>query len=181
MSNFPGANSRFVHELNLKRSIDNEPEPCYQIMNKEGVIVTPDEFPSEISQQNILDWYKLMNTTNQMDQLLYNAQRQGRISFYMTAYGEEGTHLGSAAALDPEDVVYAQYREVGVLMYRGFSLKNVMDQCYSNSGDLGRGRQMPVHYGSAEHNFHTISSPLATQLPQAAGAAYALKTCRSGT
>ena len=34
---------------------------------------------------------------------------------------------------------------------------------------------MPVHYGSAEHHFHTISSPLATQIPQAAGAAYALK------
>lgn len=34
---------------------------------------------------------------------------------------------------------------------------------------------MPVHYGSKEHHFHTISSPLATQFPQAAGAAYALK------
>ncbi len=34
---------------------------------------------------------------------------------------------------------------------------------------------MPVHYGSAALNFQTISSPLATQLPQAAGAAYALK------
>lgn len=34
---------------------------------------------------------------------------------------------------------------------------------------------MPVHYGSSEHHFHTISSPLGTQLPQAAGAAYALK------
>jgi len=34
---------------------------------------------------------------------------------------------------------------------------------------------MPVHYGSPEHHFHTISSPLGTQIPQAAGAAYALK------
>lgn len=34
---------------------------------------------------------------------------------------------------------------------------------------------MPVHYGSKEHHFHTISSPLGTQLPQASGAAYALK------
>ena len=35
--------------------------------------------------------------------------------------------------------------------------------------------QMPVHYGDASRNFHTISSPLATQLPQAVGAAYGLK------
>lgn len=34
---------------------------------------------------------------------------------------------------------------------------------------------MPVHYGSKPHNFMTISSPLSTQMPQAVGAAYALK------
>ena len=31
----------------------------------------------------------------------------------MMAYGEEGTHFGSAAALHDEDMVYAQYRELG--------------------------------------------------------------------
>lgn len=49
------------------------------------------------------------------------------------------------------------------------------DQCFSNCDDLGKGRQMPVHYGSRALNFHTISSPLTTQLPQAAGAAMAMK------
>jgi 2-oxoisovalerate dehydrogenase E1 component alpha subunit len=34
---------------------------------------------------------------------------------------------------------------------------------------------MPVHFGSPEHHFNTISSPLSTQIPQAAGAAFALK------
>jgi hypothetical protein len=37
-------------------------------------------------------------------------------------------------------------------------------KCVSNSKDPGKGRQMPVHYGSAELNFHTISSPLGTQV-----------------
>ena len=55
---------------------------------------------------------------------------------------------------------------LGVLMYRGFSLAQFCDQCYSNSGDGGKGRQMPVHYGSNHLNFATISSPLATQMPQ---------------
>lgn len=39
---------------------------------------------------------------------------------------------------------------------------------------------MPVHYGSARLHFQTISSPLATQLPQAAGAAYACKMEQKG-
>ena len=54
----------------------------------------------------------------------------------------------------------------GVLMYRGFTLDQFMNQCYSNVGDLGKGKQMPVHYGSRDLSFVTISSPLATQLPQ---------------
>lgn len=31
------------------------------------------------------------------------------------------------------------------------------------------------HFGSPKHHFHTISSPLATQIPQAAGVGYALR------
>ena len=84
----------------------------------------------------------------------------------MTSYGEEGTHFGSAAALLPEDVVLGQYREAGVLLWRGFTLDECMNQCYANQYDNGKGRQMPVHYGSKELNFVTISSTLATQMPQ---------------
>ena len=51
-------------------------------------------------------------------------------------------------------------------MYRGYSLDQFMDQCYGNEKDAGKGRQMPIHYGSPAHNFCTISSPLATQMPQ---------------
>ena len=51
-------------------------------------------------------------------------------------------------------------------MYRGFGLDQFMNQCYGNCEDRGQGKQMPVHYGSADHSFVTISSPLATQLPQ---------------
>jgi 2-oxoisovalerate dehydrogenase E1 component alpha subunit len=60
-------------------------------------------------------------------------------------------------------------------MYRGFTFKQFCDQCCSNALDPAKGRQMPIHYGSRDLNFHTISSPLTTQLPQAVGTAYALK------
>ena len=102
-------------------------------------------------------------------------QRQGRISFYMQNAGEEAAQIGSAAALDDEDMIFSQYREVGVLLYRGFTVQQCADQCFANIDDKGKGRQMPVHYGSKELHFQTISSPLATQIPQAVGAAYALK------
>jgi 2-oxoisovalerate dehydrogenase E1 component alpha subunit len=39
---------------------------------------------------------------------------------------------------------------------------------------------MPIHYGSAELNYMTISSPLGTQIPQAAGYAYGQKLDGNG-
>lgn len=99
----------------------------------------------------------------------------GRISFYMVSSGEEGIAVGSASALSPGDVAFAQYREIGFHVQRGFTFTDVMSQLFANIKDPGRGRNMPVHYGSRNLNIHTISSPLATQIPQAAGAAYALK------
>ncbi|NXE31012.1 ODBA dehydrogenase, partial [Ardeotis kori] len=155
----------------------------------------------QLPQEQVLKFYKTMTLLNTMDRILYESQRQvggttaagggtpkagstpqppplrpqGRISFYMTNYGEEGTHVGSAAALDDTDLVFGQYREAGVLMYRGYPLDLFMAQCYGNADDPGKGRQMPVHYGCRDRHFVTISSPLATQIPQAVGAAYAIK------
>ena len=42
-------------------------------------------------------------------------------------------------------------------MYRGFGLDQFCHQCYGNSQDLGKGKQMPIHYGSKDLNFITIS------------------------
>jgi 2-oxoisovalerate dehydrogenase E1 component subunit alpha len=45
-------------------------------------------------------------------------------------------------------VVFAQYRETGVFQQRGFTLKQFMSQLFANRNDTGKGRNMPVHYGS---------------------------------
>ena len=79
--------------------------------------------------------------------------------------GETATHFGTAAALDDNDMVYAQYREAGVLMWRGFTVDDCMNQCFSNRLEAGKGRQMPVHYGSKEYSYQFISSCLSTQMP----------------
>lgn len=143
-------------------------------MDRDGKIINQSEDPN-LPQDIIEKMYKSMVKLHVMDNILYESQRQGRISFYMTNFGEEASHIGSAAALTLDDLVYGQYREAGVLMWRGFKIRQFMNQCYGNADDLGKGKQMPVHYGCRALNFVTISSPLSTQMPQAVGSAYALK------
>ncbi|XP_041352910.1 2-oxoisovalerate dehydrogenase subunit alpha, mitochondrial-like isoform X2 [Gigantopelta aegis] len=176
---FPGSRSQYVHKLEFLHPEILQGIPVYRVMNRNGKIIESDQDP-QLTKDTVLKMYKDMTLLNTMDRVLYESQRQGRISFYMTNYGEEGTHIGSASALDPRDLIFGQYREAGVLMWRGFTLDQFMNQCYGNHLDFGKGRQMPVHYGSKKLNFVTISSPLATQMPQAAGAAYAFKVQKKG-
>lgn len=149
--------------------------PTYRVLDGVGKPIEGAQVP-EIDEAFAHRLYEHMNLLPTLDNVLYNVQRQGKISFYMTAYGEEAAIIGSAAALENDDEVLGQYREMGVLLWRGFGIDNVMAQCFGNADDKsGKGRQMPVHFGSVEHHFLTISSPLATQIPQAAGVGYALR------
>ncbi|TFJ99444.1 cysteine and histidine-rich protein 1-B [Platysternon megacephalum] len=139
---FPGASADFVDKLDFIQPNVISGIPIYRVMDRQGQIINPDEDP-QLSQEQVLKCYKTMTLLNTMDRILYESQRQGRISFYMTNYGEEGTHVGSAAALDDTDLVFGQYREAGVLMYRDYPLDLFMAQCYGNASDTGKGRQMP--------------------------------------
>ncbi|EON68116.1 2-oxoisovalerate dehydrogenase E1 component, alpha subunit [Coniosporium apollinis CBS 100218] len=173
---FPGAvNSKFTTTLDYERPSEKPAMPTYRYMDQDGAIVDKNREPIDISDEEAIKMYKDMLTVSIMDLIMFDAQRQGRLSFYMVSAGEEGIAVGSAAALNPSDVIFAQYRETGVFQQRGFSLDEFMSQLFANCKDYGQGRNMPVHYGSRKHNIHTISSPLATQIPHAAGAAYALK------
>ncbi|QSZ36151.1 hypothetical protein DSL72_007276 [Monilinia vaccinii-corymbosi] len=174
---FPGAvDSKFTSSLSFEHPSAYTAIPTYRAMSPEGEILDPSVvLPSDDA---ALEMYLNMIGVSIMDVIMVEAQRQGRLSFYMPSQGEEGTCVGTAAALEKDDVIFSQYREAGVFMQRGYTLEDFMNQLFANRKDKGRGRSMPVHYGSKELNIHTISSPLATQIPHAAGAAYALKMQR---
>lgn len=54
-----------------------------------------------------------------VDNILYQSQRQGRISFYMQSAGEEASVVGSAAAMHPGDEFYGQYVSFTSLQING--------------------------------------------------------------
>ena len=117
--------------------------------------------------------YMVLN--RELDERLTKLQRQGRIGFHIGSIGEEALMIGTAAALRESDWVVPCYREMGVALYRGMSLDQVVANMFGTADDPVQGRQMPCHYVDKEHNFLSISSPVGTQIAQAAGLGWAMR------
>ncbi len=161
------------HKVNVidKGTVDI---PMLQILQPDGSVHSDADMP-EIDKEAALKIFRTMHYIRVLDERMVGAQRQGRISFYLACSGEEASIIGSAAALSDNDMIMSQYREQGALAYRGYRTEQFMNQMFSNKLDPNKGRQMPIHYGDKALNFMTISSPLGTQIPQAAGYAYGQK------
>jgi 2-oxoisovalerate dehydrogenase E1 component alpha subunit len=153
--------------------------PTFRLLQQDGTLFDGAEAP-ELDKEKALRIYRAMLVTRVLDERMLAAQRQGRLSFYMQCTGEEAAVIGATAALDDGDMIMAQYREQGALAYRGFTYDEFMNQLFGNELDYGKGRQMPIHYGSRKLHYMTISSPLATQIPQATGYAYGQKMAGEG-
>ncbi|XP_065882088.1 2-oxoisovalerate dehydrogenase subunit alpha 2, mitochondrial-like [Euphorbia lathyris] len=175
---YPGGKVTYTPEMRfISQSYSNGKRvACYRVISDDGDLLRDTDFDfDEVKEEVAVKIYREMLTLQIMDTIFFEAQRQGRISFYLTSIGEEAISVASAAALCARDIVLPQYREPGVLLWRGFTLEEFANQCFGNKADYGKGRQMPIHYGSNTLNYFTVSSPIATQLPQAVGVAYSLK------
>jgi len=129
----------------------------------------------EIADELLLRGYRDMLVTRLVDERMITLQRQGTITFALSSYGEECCAVAAAHALDPSDWLYPQYRESGVMFARDCSIEEFVHSMFCNAKDLGKGRQMPNHFGARDKNIVQVSSPIATKIPHAAGCAYAMK------
>jgi 2-oxoisovalerate dehydrogenase E1 component alpha subunit len=154
--------------MKFRRS--SEKFECFRVMDLDGNIINK---PYEnIDKEKALKIFNVMVKIHESDTRLNMAQREGKISFYMTCTGEEASVTASCAALEDCDMIFPQYREAACILYRGIPLQTMVNHLAANELDNGKGRQMPVHYGYNSINFQTVSSPLCTQVPQASGAGY---------
>jgi pyruvate dehydrogenase E1 component alpha subunit len=144
----------------------------FQIIDSNG---NAKEIEHSLTDSQLTQLYTLMLQTRLFDQKALMFQRQGRIGFYAPCTGQEATQVGAAYALGPNDWVTPAYRELGVALTRGFSIREIADQLYGNAKDTLKGRQMPCHYGSKKRRFVSGSSPIATEIPHAVGIAMAAK------
>jgi 2-oxoisovalerate dehydrogenase E1 component alpha subunit len=121
--------------------------------------------------------YYTMLLSRLLDERMWILNRQGRVPFTVSCQGHEGAQVGSAFALQPDhDLVFPYYRDVGVVLSVGMTARDLMLGFLSRAADPSSGgRQMPNHFASVQHRVVSVSSPVATQITQAVGAALAEK------
>lgn len=137
--------------------------------------VLSSEWNGDLSDHQILEIYRTMLLTRKVDERMVILQRQGEITFSLSSAGEEACAAASAAALELADWMYPQYRELGVMFWRGWSVRRCVHHMFGDAEDGILGRQMPNHFGDKRLNVVTVSSPIGTNIPHAAGCAYAMK------
>ncbi len=148
-------------------------EQVLQVIDADGAV--KQAFTTPLPEVELLEMYREMVLVRCFDERGLMTQRKGLIGFHLPSIGEEAAQIGSVHAYGAEDWVFPHYRVPGVAMHRGARLDDMVANLFGNVNDLVQGHQMPVHYSFKDIRFVSISSPIGTQIVQAAGVAMAAK------
>jgi 2-oxoisovalerate dehydrogenase E1 component alpha subunit len=126
---------------------------------------------------DLLAMYRTMLTARLVDEAAFRLNRQGKAPFVVPVSGHEGCQIGTAWALERgRDVWLPYYRDLGVVLVAGMTPYEVFLGLFAKADDpASGGRQMPAHWSSRRLGIISGSSPIGTQIPHAAGIAYAVK------
>jgi pyruvate dehydrogenase E1 component alpha subunit len=114
----------------------------------------------------LLDLYKAMVLLRTYDERSVVYHRQGRIGTYAIFWGHEAIQAGSALALADEDWIFPSYRESAIGLLRGMPPETV----------LAWWRGHPAGWWDPrEFRLASITVPIATHVPHAAGYAWGAK------
>ncbi len=130
-----------------------------------------------LTDEAVLEMYRLMLTARRIDDRMFALNRQGRVPFVVGSSGHEAIQVASVFALDREhDWPLPYYRDMGVALAWGTSPVDVFLSVFARKADpLSGGRQLPNHWSDAANRVFTQSSAIGTQYPHAVGIAQALK------
>ncbi len=140
-------------------------------MDENGKI-DQDLFPKDLDDGKIIEMYKYMLYARAADAKVLSLQRQGRAVTYAPLLGEEATQIGSAYAMRKNDMFVPAFRQHGVFMTRGIPLEYL----FMYWRGFEEGDTYPKSVGGLP-----IAVPVATQMPHAAGLAFAQKYNGTGS
>lgn len=130
-----------------------------------------------LNKEQLLKMHYQMVLARLFDERIWMLNRQGKTAFVISSAGQEAAQVAFANVMQPgHDIIFPYYRDLALVMGLGTTPREIMLGQLARAEDPSSGgRQMPSHFSLARLNINTVSSPVATQLTQAAGAALASK------
>lgn len=135
------------------------------------------QFSAQLSTEDMLQMYWQMLLSRRVDERAWVLHRQGKIPFHISSIGHEALQVAAAFAMNRGiDYSFPYYRDLAFVLANGYSPLDFMLGLFGKEGEPSSGgRQMPSHWSKKSKNIVTQSSVVATQVPHAAGTAFAIK------
>ena len=130
-----------------------------------------------IPHRELIEDFRLACVSRALDDREISLQKQSRVYFQISGAGHEALLLALARHLRPGyDWFFPYYRDRALMLGLGVSPLDILLQAVGSADDPSSGgRQMPCHWGFADKNVVTQSSPTGSQCIPAVGCAEAAR------
>ncbi len=130
----------------------------------------------KLSRAEFHNLYYYLRLNRRVDEQLTVLYRQGKVvGGVYSSLGQEAISVGSASALEPQDVIGPMIRNVGAMMIRGFRPRDVFLQYMGRRDGPTGGRDANTHFGDMARGVVAPISMLGALVPVLAGVALAAR------
>ena len=117
--------------------------------------------------------YRALRLPRTIEEKMIRLLRQGKISKWFSAWGQEAISVGAVLALQDRDMLFPAHRNLGVWTARGVPLKPLFCQLMGKEGGFTHGRDRTFHFGLPSHRIIGMISHMAAMLPVGCGSGLA--------
>ena len=155
-----------LQEQEHSRSVAHFDIQYHQMIDYQGhPVVSP--LPAIAKDRDqLIKLYQAMFKTRLFDKKAISLQRRGQLGTYASSLGQEAIGVAVGSVMKDKDVLFPAYREYAAQFLRGVKMSEIL--LYWGGNEQGMNFQGP------RRDF-PICVPIASQAPQAVGAAYAMQ------
>ena len=131
---------------------------------------------TSLTRERQVELYRLLKLNRLVEDRLTNLYRQGKVvGGLYSSRGQEAISVGTAYALEAGDVVGPLIRNLGSMLARGVSPREVFMQYMARGGSPTGGKDCNLHFGDLSRGLVSPISMLGALIPVMAGVALAAK------
>ena len=125
---------------------------------------------TQLKPEQMFELYRYLRLTRLVEERLVNLYRQTKVvGGVFRSLGQEGTAVGSAYALKPEDFVTPLIRDLGAVLVKGIRPRDIFAQYMAKAWGPSGGRDLNIHFGDMQKGFIGPISHLGDMIPVMTG------------